>query len=283
MTVDRRKEQVSRSASAYPANLFLDRLTARKRVVMKVAHLVLLLLSCSSFSLTGCVGMRSCSVGGAMSCSGGCGEIYVDEYLNHPPVCDPCGSSCDGGCDSCGTASSCGGGCGGSCGGGCGGTDFIGAQGTPCRPILARLSKFWGVKYVPASCGNCGVDGCQSCGGGCDTCGDAGSGYLGNDLFHGGAVSGDYYDDGHVHGSGCNCGAGHAGEVVNGYPMESYSTNMPSVGSGRIISQNTMPTSRSESLFVNEPTASSRPSSSNRTRATTRQPTKSRLVTQPRS
>lgn len=86
-----------------------------------------------------------------MACAGGCGEVYVDEYINHPPVCDPCGT-----CDSCN----------GSCG-----ADYVGGCGCqPDRPIFQWISRFWGIPYNAVNCGNCGAQGCSHCGGGCRTC-----------------------------------------------------------------------------------------------------------------
>lgn len=116
---------------------------------------------CGPISLHNCAGGGDCT---------GCGELYVDPWINHPPTGDPCdrcgnhngqscgacrsvfdgfaslwGYRCDdgGGCDgACGTAcaSPLLGGCGGDCGGSCGGCD--------------------------TSCGGCdsGCGGCDSCG-----------------------------------------------------------------------------------------------------------------------
>lgn len=132
--------------------------------------------------------MRSCNSGimpfdgwGArMACSGGCGEIYVDEYLNHPPVCDPCGS-----CRETGGGSSCDGcGCGGNgcdtCG--CSGAltcdaNYVGYGCQPQRPALQWLSRFWGIPYNPSNCGNCGAQGCHNCQGNCRTCQPESSAY----------------------------------------------------------------------------------------------------------
>lgn len=81
------------------------------------------------------------------NCSSGCGEIYWDEQINEPPVCDPCG---------------CGGEFVGSCGNQCG----------TCRPLLSKLKELWGYRYYAIDCGcsSCGeaIDGhtgtCTSCG-----------------------------------------------------------------------------------------------------------------------
>lgn len=100
-------------------------------------------------------GMSGCDSGGCggsvlggrllgASCSGGCGETYVDEWINEPPCEDNCGfESCDSGCGGCGTA-----GC-GSCG-------------QPLRSILRTL---WGTPYRGGSCAECATS-CGSCDGG---------------------------------------------------------------------------------------------------------------------
>jgi len=63
------------------------------------------------------------------NCSSGCGEIYWDEHINEPPVCDPCG--CDGEFE---------------CGGG----------GRNCPSVLQRLRGLWGYcYYVPSNCSEC--------------------------------------------------------------------------------------------------------------------------------
>ena len=119
-----------------------------------------------------------------MACTGGCGEVYVDEYLNHPPINDPCGT-CDTGCDSCGS---------GSCG-----ANYVGATCQPSRPVLKRLAQFWGIQYVASDCGECGNAGCD--GGGLGT-----------------FVSG---HSGHSS-SGCNCGESHSQAMMESEPTEIY-------------------------------------------------------------
>lgn len=125
---------------------------------------------------SGCCGLRNCNsncgpfanLGGRLACSGGCGEVYVGEYTNHPPVVDPCGS-----CDGC------------ACG-----ADFNGGSCQPRRPILEGLATLWGVPYSPTNCGNCGVATCRSCQGGCSSCGrGTGPAFMGSEG-----------------GSSCNCG-----------------------------------------------------------------------------
>lgn len=88
--------------------------------------------------------------GGCGNCDG-CGELYIDPWINHPPdACDPC--------DSCGNYN------GQSCG--------------KCRGVFAGIRTLWGYRYDGGcdSCGDasCGCDGAPACGpscGGCDACG----------------------------------------------------------------------------------------------------------------
>jgi hypothetical protein len=68
-------------------------------------------------------------------CGDGCGEVYYDERINHPPVCDPCG-----GCSDLGSCQ---------------------------RPILTTLRRAWGMPYVGAcECATPDCTGCSACGGG---------------------------------------------------------------------------------------------------------------------
>jgi hypothetical protein len=64
------------------------------------------------------------------SCERGCGELYIDERLNEPPVCDPC----------------------------TGNGEFSGAACGPCKPLWQRVRHLWGTKYG----GSCGGAGCQA-------------------------------------------------------------------------------------------------------------------------
>jgi hypothetical protein len=66
-------------------------------------------------------------------CASGCGEIYWDERINDPPVCDPCG--CDG--------------------------EYTGDSCGSCPSALSRLRNLWGYRYQPSSCGGCGS--CSTC------------------------------------------------------------------------------------------------------------------------
>ncbi len=119
-------------------------------------------LGCASPCSTGCCddgaprhpGLFDCDCGGGgcsscsgnvlgklashKSCKGACGEVYVDEWINEPPVADHCGYSC-GGCGQCGQ----------------------------CRPLFSTLKRLWGRPYhtccpSPFQCG--GSCGCDSCG-----------------------------------------------------------------------------------------------------------------------
>ncbi len=79
------------------------------------------------------------------NCSSGCGEIYWDEQINEPPVCDPCG--CNGAYE-CGSCRS-------------------------CPSALGRLRSLWGHRYQPSNCEECSSCGTNSGYGGsgaCSTC-----------------------------------------------------------------------------------------------------------------
>ncbi len=95
--------------------------------------------TCSSYSTCSSCPTGGCGAGpllGLASCRGGCGETYVDEWVNEPPCIDDCGY-CNSGCDTC-------------------------RSGRPVRSILRLL---WGTPYD----GGCGcASGCDS---GCDSCG----------------------------------------------------------------------------------------------------------------
>lgn len=73
-------------------------------------------------------------------CASGCGECYVDPWINEPAeCCDPC--------DSCGNYD------GQSCG--------------SCRPVFSGVKTIWGYRYGGA---------CGGCDSGCDSCGPVGPG-----------------------------------------------------------------------------------------------------------
>ncbi len=108
-------------------------------------------LCCSAIvALSGCcVGPMTCGPDGrhgpiafGSSCGGcgdcdGCGELYIDPWINHPAdACDPC--------DRCGNYS------GQSCG--------------QCRSVFDGFATLWGYRCDPP-CTGCGV---ATCDGGCD-------------------------------------------------------------------------------------------------------------------
>jgi len=98
--------------------------------------------------------IRNAMTGG---CCSGCGEVYYDEQINEPPICDPC----------------------------CGNGEFTGSSCGPCRPLFARLRDLW---CAPCASG-CGCDSCaadiyateSSQGGYCPNCVD---GSAGNPSHH---------------------------------------------------------------------------------------------------
>lgn len=75
-------------------------------------------------------------------CSSGCGEIYWDEHISEPPVCDPCGCNAGFECGSC----------------------------QSCPTALGRLRNLWGYRYVPSDCGECSSCGLTSNHGGSSSC-----------------------------------------------------------------------------------------------------------------
>lgn len=109
---------------------------------------------------------------GCGSCDG-CGELYVDPWINHPPdCCDPC--------DCCGNYN------GQSCG--------------KCRPVFSGIKSLWGYRCVD----NCG--GCEDCasgpfnscgGGGCENgCAECNGGT----IIHHGDVHGSPMGEGVIYG-----------------------------------------------------------------------------------
>lgn len=126
----------------------------------------------ATLMLTGCVGPAACgpmgcgsggcgtsgplalaSCGGCGSCDG-CGELYIDPWINEPADChDPC--------DQCGNHN------GQSCG--------------KCRSVFSGFASLWGYR-CDAPCGDCGsgscgggcaapiLGGCGGCDTGCDSC-----------------------------------------------------------------------------------------------------------------
>ena len=107
-------------------------------------------MACGPMACGGCNSgpLMAGSCGGCDSGCDGCGERYFDEWINHPPTCDPC--------DSCGNHN------GQSC--------------TACRPMFNRFKSLWGYRRDcgcgQASCGGCDASGCDSgCSSGCESCG----------------------------------------------------------------------------------------------------------------
>ncbi|TWT74784.1 hypothetical protein CA85_00690 [Allorhodopirellula solitaria] len=136
----------------------------------------LLLAVCLTLTV-GCCGPMwqhgSCAGGGVGGCSDGCGacdgcgELYVDPWINHPADrCDPC--------DSCGNYN------GQSCG--------------KCRPVFAGVKSLWGYRCDDGCGGACGGGCGGACDSGCDTgsCGgDCGCGsHHGEGEFMGGYANG---------------------------------------------------------------------------------------------
>ena len=76
------------------------------------------------------------------NCSSGCGEIYWDEHINEPPVCDPCGCNGEFECGAC----------------------------RSCPTALGRLRNLWGYRYVPSNCSECNSGGLTSIHGGSSSC-----------------------------------------------------------------------------------------------------------------
>ena len=82
---------------------------------------------------TGCCGPMMFHGG----CTSGCGECYVDPWINEPAsCCDPC--------DSCG--------------------NYDGQSCSSCRPVFSGIKTIWGYRYGGTGCGGCD-SGCDSCGG----------------------------------------------------------------------------------------------------------------------
>jgi hypothetical protein len=91
-----------------------------------------------------CNSCSSCTTGtcgagallGIASCRSGCGEVYVDEWVSHPPCMDDCGYPH------------------GACG----------------RPLRTALRALWGTPYMGDCCNtsSCDAGGCSSCDSGGD-------------------------------------------------------------------------------------------------------------------
>ena len=102
------------------------------------------LSSCDSCGGGGCgtcsampMGLLS-RVAGRATCSQGCGELYIDERINHPPVCDPCAGE----------------------------GHYTGSSACDCKPLLSRIGELWGRPY----CGGCECASASCGSGSCSTC-----------------------------------------------------------------------------------------------------------------
>ncbi|TWT49206.1 hypothetical protein Pla22_43980 [Rubripirellula amarantea] len=105
-------------------------------------------MGCGPAGTCGPLAMNSC--GGCGDCQG-CGELYIDPWINEPAdCCDPC--------DCCGNHN------GQSCG--------------KCRSVFSGVKSLWGYRCDSGcddTCGGCDT-GCTECSSGCDSCGDVGCG-----------------------------------------------------------------------------------------------------------
>lgn len=197
----------------------------RRRLVLLAAIACFLLIGSTGCIVPGSCGPGSCGpagcgpFGGALAgLHGGCGdacadscngcgsERYYDEWVNHPPMTDPC--------DDCG--------------------NFNGQTCAICRPIFGGFLSIWGYRCnpLPVGCPTAGCDNLDFCGGGscgCEpTCGPS----CGAESFVGG-------------GAGCSsCVGGHAhhslppGEVVlqsHQVPASHHSGAHHSGVQGRIV------------------------------------------------
>jgi hypothetical protein len=91
-------------------------------------------------------GVRSRIAGklASVHCTSGCGEVYWDEHINEPPVCDPCG--CNG--------------------------EFTGDTCGSCPTALGRLRNLWTQhRYCPSNCETCPSDIRPVHGSNCSSCG----------------------------------------------------------------------------------------------------------------
>lgn len=84
-------------------------------------------LGCDGIGSCGSLRSRIANRIRSTNCSSGCGEIYWDEQINEPPVCDPCGCNGEFECGSC----------------------------RSCPTALGRLRNLWGYRYMPSNCGEC--------------------------------------------------------------------------------------------------------------------------------
>ena len=103
-------------------------------------------LGCDGIASFGSLRSRIADRIRSTNCSSGCGEIYWDEHINEPPVCDPCGCNGEFECGSC----------------------------RSCPTALGRLRNLWNYqRYMPSSCGecsSCGINPVQGNSSSCSTC-----------------------------------------------------------------------------------------------------------------
>ncbi len=174
---------------------------------MNHAAQVLLLALSMTFTI-GCCGpmwRAGCCDSGCNTACGdgcgpceGCGELYIDPWINEPAdCCDPC--------DACGNHN------GQSCG--------------KCRPVFAGVKSLWGYRCEDQCGGGCDSGGCDSgCSGG--DCGCSGGGVYGAALTHPGQAFESYADGD----SGYEL---HEGETI----VESSISGEPRIGSGTVHPQ----------------------------------------------
>lgn len=79
----------------------------------------------------GLIKQSFCHCGNKLACQGACGEVYWDEHINEPPVCDPCGAQ---------------------------GT-FVGGGCVSCKPWYGRWRDLWGYRYDAPGCTSCASSG----------------------------------------------------------------------------------------------------------------------------
>lgn len=100
---------------------------------------------CGGVSAVGTLRTRIADRIRSTNCGSGCGEIYWDEQINEPPVCDPCGCNGEFDCNASGS----------------------------CPSALMRLRSLWGYRYSPSTCQECSTCDTGSMHGGsrsCSTC-----------------------------------------------------------------------------------------------------------------
>ncbi|QDS93484.1 hypothetical protein FF011L_22540 [Roseimaritima multifibrata] len=131
----------------------------------------LTIIASAALLATGCCGPWACGpmacgpVGCGGGCQSGCGERYIDPWINEP-------ASCGDSCDQCGNYN------GQSCG--------------SCRPVFGGVASLWGYRY-DAGCCDSGCSG--GCDGGCDAGPSCGAECGGGDCGCGGGGGGHYHGE----------------------------------------------------------------------------------------